>query len=867
MKHMPSDPPPASEAEFTGEAAQLLAALDFIEPDMEQLIPEYKTAMLWTIGFLLLLWGLLAASTIAMVWFTCSQLFSGVGQPLLRVFLLFIELTVLVFIFKPLVLRPRPGPDDTLGLVREDEPLLYAFVEKLCVRMNAPIPQSIRVCVDANAGALLENSVTGKVTLILGLPLVAGLPVRNFTAVLAHEFAHFNQKTGLRVSAWLRQSGHFLARVLYQRDQVDEWLLRQCRSGKIAPQIAGRTALIVVEASRGVLWLFLVAGEGLFCHLARQMEYDADRAAALIAGRAELLRTLEVLRFLAIGSAQAQTDTIHALLAKALPDDMVRLIVADGISLARHRDKVFEMSREERTTWRSTHPSLADRAANIGHIQTPGLVTSDIRSTHLFSNFSAVCQRATRAHYEVHFGKAATGISMVNSRRLAEDQSRRREEAFGVRRYFRTSLGTARMIFPDSSWLSPPADPAHAVSALADLRRELLGFGEAIDSLTGKDYEDLLGARTAARTHMNSLETLIATAGRMNRAAAVRELQRLRKTLVRAMGEVHEKLEELEPQVDALDRLSRQRLTLCFALSQSPALVQIAGASGRKIRQRAIEITGRCEALEKCGGLVLRMRERGVVLHTLTDTYPERLRKLFREAIQEASEAIATTIREIDQEIQTDPELVKLNAELQSSNGQTLQVAIPDSKNPVVVLAAVDRIFERFQPILLDTIAQVAMLAEDIEGAFKLSPLPETTEATPERQAEYRREKSVAATGYWRANGIRAGGGLIILLCLLWLAAGMSTSTTVPRHAPKPVSIGPAAPAPMPQPDSAPDNPVPNAAPILPAPQPAIPLPPATPMPQRPHPRSHLPPQPQPNRFPPNAYPPMYELRPVPPGQ
>ncbi len=818
MNDFSPDPPPVSRPEFTGEAAQLLAALDFAQPDMEQLIPEYKTAMLCTIGFLLLLWGLLAAGTVAMVWFTCHQLANGVGQPLLRLFLLFVELTVLIFIFKPLILRPRREPDDTVRLDREDEPLLHAFVEKLCVRMNAPIPHSIRGCVDANAGALLENSVTGKVTLILGLPLAAGLPLRNFTAVLAHEFAHFNQQSGLRVSAWLRQSGNFLARVLYQRDPVDEWLLRQCRSGKLSRQIAGWCARLVVEASRGVLWLFLVAGEWLFCRLSRQMEYDADRAAALIAGRAELLRTLEVLRFLSMGSTLAQSDTLHALRAKALPDDMVRLIVADGISLARHRDKVFEMSREEKSTWRSTHPSLTDRAANIGHIQIHGLVTSNSRSTHLFSNFSAVCQRATRVHYDVHIGRAATGIPLVSSRRLAEEQSKRREQAFVVRRYFRTSLGTARMIFPDNSWLTPPADPAQATSVLADLRRQLLDFSQTIDSQTGKDYEDLLGARTASRAHMESMEALIRTVEHMKRPAAVRELQRLRRRLVRAMGEVHTKLEELEPRVDALDRLSRQRLALCFALSQSPTLLKLSGDVGKKLQQRAIEIAARCEALEKCGGLVLRMRERGMVLHTLTDTYPARLRPLFAEAIKEASNALATTIQDIDREIRTDAQLIKINDQLHSTNGQTLGVTIPDSKNPPAVLATVERIFERFQPVLLDTIGQVAMLAEDIEAAFQLPPLAETTEATPEREAADAREKSAAATGYWRANGFRAAGGLTMLLCVIWLAAGISTSGPAARQGGAPVGMAPLVTAPMPQSASAPKDPVPHAAPILPGP-------------------------------------------------
>ncbi len=862
----------AGTPEFTGEAAQLLAALDFVEPEMKELIPEYKTAALCTAGFLLLLWGLLAAGGIGMVWFTCHQLLSGLGRPLLCVFILFIELTVLVFILKPLIIRRKPASDDTVELYREDEPLLYAFVEKLCVRMNAPVPRSIRVGVDANAAARLDSTVTGKTTLILGLPLAAGLSVRHFTAILAHEFAHFNQKTGLRLGAWLVRSGNFLSRVLYQRDGVDKWLARQCRSGKIWRKIAAWTARIAVEASRGVLWLFLVAGEWMYCHLSRQMEYDADRTSALIAGREELLRTLEVLNFLVIGSAHAQADTNQALRAKALPDDMVSLIVADGISMARYRDKVFEMSRQEQTTWRSTHPSLPERATNLADIRSAGLVTSNIRSTHLFSNFSTVCRRATRAHYEVHLGKAAAGITMIDSRKLAKDQSRRREQAFCVRRYFRTGMGMARMILPDSSWLSPPADPAAAVSTLADLRREVLNFTESIDSRTGKDYEDLLVGRTALRAHVNGVESLIDTAGRMKLPAAVRALHRIRKKLLRSMGTVHAKLEEMEPRIDALDRLSRHRLALCFALSQSPALAKQSEATGKELQQRALELTRRCEALEKCSGLALRMREGSVILCALANTYPDRLRKLFMETVREISGEITASIQEYNREIRTDTQLGKLNAELESVRGRTLQVAVPEASNTAAVLNAVDCVIERFEPIILDAIGQIAILGEDIEAAFKLPPLKETTEATEKRKTEDAREKSAAAAAYWWANGARALGGLTILLGVIWLAAGVSTPQPNAMAVNGPVGLQPLYTGALPPVHFARHNIVPNAPPLSPAPliapQPVF-IPPAPMASRRPQvrPRPHLPWQRPPNQFPPDRNPPMYELRPVPPGQ
>lgn len=60
----------------------------------------------------------------------------------------------------------------------------------------------------------------------IGMPLVAGLDMRQFAGVLAHEFGHFSQGVGMRLTYIIRSISHWFTRVVYERDSWDEWLAR-----------------------------------------------------------------------------------------------------------------------------------------------------------------------------------------------------------------------------------------------------------------------------------------------------------------------------------------------------------------------------------------------------------------------------------------------------------------------------------------------------------------------------------------------------------------------------------------------------------------------------------------------------------------
>ena len=108
----------------------------------------------------------------------------------------------LLFMIKPLF-NWADSSENSRPLHREDEPLLFDFVDRLCEAVHAPKPKSIVLDTDVNASAGFREGIfsmfSNDLQLVIGLPLVAGLNLRQFSGVLAHEFGHFAQGASMRI--------------------------------------------------------------------------------------------------------------------------------------------------------------------------------------------------------------------------------------------------------------------------------------------------------------------------------------------------------------------------------------------------------------------------------------------------------------------------------------------------------------------------------------------------------------------------------------------------------------------------------------------------------------------------------------------
>jgi Zn-dependent protease with chaperone function len=264
----------------------------------------------------------------------------------------------LLFLFGPLawvILRALPvklEPPEGIELSPSEAPELFALVETLREQASAPRIHHLLVDGDLNASVtqvpLLGWFGPTRNYLLVGLPLMDTMAPDEFRAVIAHELGHVSASHG-HFSAWvyrIRQTWARLQSALEERGHWGAGLFRRFFRW-YAPYFAAFSFV-----------------------LAREHEYEADRAAVEAAGAdaaATALSRLDLTaRYLSEhywpGVYGAARDSAHPT---ARP--FVELPAAARSSHAAEAvEAVVAAALAERTGTGDTHPSLSDRLSAIG---------------------------------------------------------------------------------------------------------------------------------------------------------------------------------------------------------------------------------------------------------------------------------------------------------------------------------------------------------------------------------------------------------------------------------------------------------------------------------------------------------------------
>jgi Zn-dependent protease with chaperone function len=195
------------------------------------------------------------------------------------------------------------------------------------------VPTSIRIDCEPNASAGLRHGLwslfSRDLTLTIGLPLVAGLNLRQFTGVMAHEFGHFSQGFGMRVTALIRSINFWFARAAYDRDRWDDYLVRACEALPIRLGIFLYVVRLFVWLARqmiaGVMWI----GHAIGCSMLRQMEYDADRYETRMVGSRTFASTCSRLGDIMLAHQMALSDLSQFWNEGRLPDNLPVLVASN----------------------------------------------------------------------------------------------------------------------------------------------------------------------------------------------------------------------------------------------------------------------------------------------------------------------------------------------------------------------------------------------------------------------------------------------------------------------------------------------------------------------------------------------------------
>ena len=324
------------------------------------------------------------------------------------------------FMLKPLLAR-QGGGQRRRKINPKGEPVLFWFVESICKSVGAPVPRQIYITHDINASASFENGLRGalfgrNLTLHIGVPLVAGLNLQQFGGVLAHEFGHFSQGAGMRLSTFIRGINFWFARVVYERDAWDEGL-----ASIIDEDTDYRISLLVLFAqlcvflSRGFLWLLMWFGHMVSCLLLRQMEFDADKYEIQFAGSENFQQTSDQLQILNASYSVIIPSIINAAIAKKTVKNLPKSIAEKAKSLEPAViEEILHASHSSQTGMFDSHPSDGQRIAKAKGYAAEGVFHCPAPASVLFSNFGITCESITDDFYRNEFGVTKQMIRKPN---------------------------------------------------------------------------------------------------------------------------------------------------------------------------------------------------------------------------------------------------------------------------------------------------------------------------------------------------------------------------------------------------------------------------------------------------------------------
>lgn len=322
---------------------------------------------------------------------------------------LFAGAVLVFFLVKPLFARRAPHAQP-LALNPGAEPLLFSFVTRLCQALGAPFPSRIDIDCHLNAAASFRRGVFSflgnDLVLTIGVPLAASLNLREFAGVLAHEFGHFTQGFGMRLTYVIRTINGWFARVVHERDAWDVMLEEATQTEDWRIGLVIGVARLGVGISRLFLRVLMWIGHGIGCFMLRQMEYDADSYEIKLAGSEAFETTMRRFHVLGATLDQAHKDMRTSWnLNKRLPDNFPAYFTQ--CSERMHpgmRTQLEDTMGLEPSGFFDTHPSNGDRIRKARQAGEPGIFHLDAPARDLFSCFEVAAKQVTLLHYQDDLG-------------------------------------------------------------------------------------------------------------------------------------------------------------------------------------------------------------------------------------------------------------------------------------------------------------------------------------------------------------------------------------------------------------------------------------------------------------------------------
>ena len=236
----------------------------------------------------ILLCGLIAYSLMVLKAMFITAMFAlgfiGMG------FLIFFFLVKFIFSNSAKVDRSR-----LFEITEKQQPELFKLIHEIVKEVNTNFPKKVYLSSDVNASVFYDSNFWSmffpvRKNLQIGLGLMNSISTLELKAILAHEFAHFSQRS-MKVGSYVYNVNKVIYNMLYDNDSYSTLLDRWSNISAYFTLFA-KGAILVVEGIQYVLIKVYKVLNLNYMALSREMEFHADAVAASIAGSQPLANSL-----------------------------------------------------------------------------------------------------------------------------------------------------------------------------------------------------------------------------------------------------------------------------------------------------------------------------------------------------------------------------------------------------------------------------------------------------------------------------------------------------------------------------------------------------------------------------------------------
>ncbi|MCM8526234.1 MAG: M48 family metallopeptidase [Lentisphaeraceae bacterium] len=645
---------------------------------------------------------------------------------------------VFLFMVKPLMRFFKR--QKRIEVKREDEPLIYEFIDLLCDKIDAPRPKKIELCCEANAAASLEKGMLSlfskDMVMTIGIPFIEGMNMRELTGILSHEIGHFAQNAGMKLTYIVRAIYYWFALIVFDRDWIDELLynLRKKNRFSVVRGIFSACYLFVL-IPKIILWVFIMLAHFLGNFMLRQMEYDADRYKTQAGGSEQFEKT--AFKVLQMGYAEEKSfgGLSLALETKRVVDDFPGYISASYVSLTKNENKqIKKYLKFDRGSIGDTHPPMKKRVKAAMKSDCDGIFKLETPASRLFQNLKKIKKEITEEIYEDRFGrnwqkelKCVPSIDLINEMR---EMGKSWDCLDG---FFQGVISFRKPLEFKKTDSAPGGGMESSIQQLTSLRKSML---EDIHKLrdTHDEYLGILDFKSRS-----SMARKLIDLNLPRQASFLVGYHVNRSNMNKLNSDVSQKLSELEESLNAYNEKVKKRILIATSLLNMDEFRQKMNR-GNACQNNLKLIMNNIAMVNSLHMPIMNMKNNFISILVILDTAPA-LDASFYRGLNKLADNLGSVLKTQKEKMKKIP-FPFPHSQGDISLGDYVIEELPGDDDPVGKFLAAEEVYDKISNLYFRILGQLILIVEQVEIAAGLGPFPDYVEQKDKKKKKKKKKES-----------------------------------------------------------------------------------------------------------------------------